>query len=199
MLKPKKIKIINRKNTRKVQTKDRKKANYIDNVEFFNEIIDYQKRCRKNPKTLIPESLSMYFIKIANNLSNKGNFLSYSFKEDMISDGIENCLTYLHNFNPAKSKNPFSYFTQIIFFAFVRRIKKEKKQLYIKYKAFMNSELSDNEEILRIVQNNDVLKEHKLEFIANYEKVLESKKNKIRDSKLMTADLQTYMDDDDEK
>jgi DNA-directed RNA polymerase specialized sigma24 family protein len=56
------------------------------------------------------------------------------FKDDMISDGIENCIQYLHNFNPEKSQNPFAYFTQIIHFAFLRRIQKEKRQLEIKNK-----------------------------------------------------------------
>jgi hypothetical protein len=182
---------------RKTQTKERTKANYIDNAEFFKEITEFQKQKKVNDNTPIPESLAVYFVKIAENLSNKGNFLSYTFKDEMISDGIENCLQYLHNFNPAKSKNPFSYFTQIIFFAFVRRIKKEKKQMYIKYKAFMNSDLSEHEEILKMLQDHDALKEHKLEFIANYERVLEEKNKKIKDSKL-TADTQSYMDDDEE-
>ena len=56
------------------------------------------------------------------------------FREDMISDGIENCVQYIHNFDPAKSKNPFAYFTQIIHYAFLRRIEKEKKQLKVKNK-----------------------------------------------------------------
>ena len=60
--------------------------------------------------------------------------MNYMFREDMISDGIENCVQYIHNFDPAKSKNPFAYFTQIIHYAFLRRIQKEKKQLDIKTK-----------------------------------------------------------------
>jgi hypothetical protein len=60
--------------------------------------------------------------------------VNYTFRDDMISDGIENCLVYVHNFDPAKSKNPFGYFTQIIFYAFIRRIQREKKHTYIKYK-----------------------------------------------------------------
>jgi DNA-directed RNA polymerase specialized sigma24 family protein len=56
------------------------------------------------------------------------------FRDDMISDGIENCVQYIHNFNPERSQNPFAYFTQIIHFAFLRRIQKEKKQLEIKNK-----------------------------------------------------------------
>ena len=61
------------------------------------------------------------------------------FKEDMISDGIENCVQYIHNFNPEKSQNPFAYFTQIIHYAFLRRIQKEKKQLDIKTKIIERS------------------------------------------------------------
>merc|ERR1712078_761039 len=72
------------------------------------------------------------FLKIANHLSYRPNFINYTFRDDMISDGIENCLQYLGNFNPEKSKNPFAYFTQIIYYAFIRRIQKEKKQVVIK-------------------------------------------------------------------
>ena len=62
------------------------------------------------------------------------NFVNYMFRDDMISDGIENCVQYIHNFDPEKSRNPFAYFTQIIHYAFLRRIQKEKKQLDIKNK-----------------------------------------------------------------
>ena len=69
------------------------------------------------------------FLKIVNHLSYRPNFINYTYREEMISDGIENCLQYVHNFNPEKSDNPFAYFTQIIYYAFLRRIQKEKKQL----------------------------------------------------------------------
>ena len=68
---------------------------------------------------------------------------AHTFRDDMISDGIENCLQYLDNFNPAKSNNPFAYFTQIIYYAFVRRIQKEKKQVTIKHKLIMDSNYDD--------------------------------------------------------
>ena len=74
------------------------------------------------------------FLKIANGLSHKPNFMNYTFREDMVSDGIENCLQYIHNFNPNKSNNPFAYFTQIIYYAFIRRIQREKKQTHVKNK-----------------------------------------------------------------
>ena len=82
-------------------------------------------------------------MKIANHLSFKPNFVNYMFKEDMISDGIENCVQYIHNFDPAKSQNPFAYFTQIIHYAFLRRIQREKRQLDIKNKIIEKSGYSE--------------------------------------------------------
>ena len=74
------------------------------------------------------------YLKIANHLSYRPNFINYTYRDDMISDGIENCLQYMDNFDPEKSKNPFAYFTQIIYYAFIRRIQKEKKQQDVKQK-----------------------------------------------------------------
>ena len=123
------------------------KAHYVDNAEFLEAMIVYKKEyddAIKNEKALpqISEYLGSVFLKIAQRLSFRPNFINYAFKNDMISDGIENCLHYIHNFNPEKSKNPFAYFTQIIYYAFIRRIQKEKKQLYIKYKSMQNYEVS---------------------------------------------------------
>ena len=84
---------------------------------------------------MLPEYAGECFLKIAERLSHRPNFINYAFREEMVSDGIENCVMYAGNFNPEKSTNPFAYFTQIIYFAFLRRIEKEKKQLYIKYKT----------------------------------------------------------------
>ena len=119
------------------------KAHYVDNAEFLEAMIVYKKEyddAIKNEKELpqISEYLGSVFLKIAQRLSFRPNFINYAFKNDMISDGIENCLHYIHNFNPEKSKNPFAYFTQRIYYAFIRRIQKEKKQLYIKYKSMQN-------------------------------------------------------------
>ena len=93
-----------------------------------------EQRKKDNPKPQIPRYIGECFLKIANHLSYKPNFVNYMFKDDMICDGIENCVRYIHNFNPEKSKNPFAYFTQIIYYAFLRRIQQEKKQLEIKNK-----------------------------------------------------------------
>ena len=123
------------------------KIHYVDNAVFLEAMIEYKKQyhiSKSNDEELpiISEYLGSVFLKIAQRLSFRPNFINYAFKDDMISDGIENCLHYIHNFNPEKSTNPFAYFTQIIYYAFIRRIQKEKKQLYIKFKSMQNYEIS---------------------------------------------------------
>jgi DNA-directed RNA polymerase specialized sigma subunit len=163
---------------RRKQLKNR--SNYIDNDKFLKEIISFKKTVKANgeTRTPVPDALALYFCKLAKNLAQKGNFTNYTYKDDMIADGVENCIRYASNFDPSRSTNPFAYFTQIICFAFIRKIKKERKQLYIRYKTFMDSELSDNEEILTAMQNNDSLQENKREFIQNFEDSLDKKKVK---------------------
>ena len=118
----------------------RKKTEYyVNNKEFLAAITDYRQKVHAakeagNPRPRVTNYLGECFLKIATHLSYKPNFVNYMFREDMISDGIENCVQYIHNFDPEKSKNPFAYFTQIIHYAFLRRIQKEKKQLEIKTK-----------------------------------------------------------------
>ena len=123
------------------------KAHYVDNAKFLEAMIEYKREYNKSKESdtdlpMISEYLGSVFLKIAQRLSFRPNFINYAFKNDMISDGIENCLHYIHNFNPEKSNNPFAYFTQIIYYAFIRRIQKEKKQLYIKYKSMQNYEIA---------------------------------------------------------
>ncbi len=112
---------------------------YVNNKELLEAMIVYRNKCAiAEEKGIDPPPISNYlgecFLKIATHLSYKPNFVNYMFREDMIGDGIENCVQYIHNFNPEKSSNPFAYFTQIIYYAFLRRIQKEKKQLEIKTK-----------------------------------------------------------------
>ena len=118
----------------------RKKQHYVDNEKFLVVMSEYRERhlqAKDNDTELpvIPDYAGECFLKIAERLSHRPNFINYAFREEMVSDGIENCVMYASNFNPEKSTNPFAYFTQIIYFAFLRRIEKEKKQLYIKYKT----------------------------------------------------------------
>jgi len=117
----------------------KRSEHYVNNKEFLNALENYfaeieRAKLEGKPKPVIPRYIGECFLKIANHLSYKPNFVNYMFKDDMICDGIENCVRYIANFNPEKSKNPFAYFTQIIYYAFLRRISQEKKQLEIKNK-----------------------------------------------------------------
>ena len=117
---------------------------YVNNKELLEAMVVYRNKCAiAKEKGLEPPLISNYlgdcFLKIATHLSYKPNFVNYMFREDMIGDGIENCVQYIHNFNPEKSTNPFAYFTQIIHYAFLRRIQKEKKQLEIRQKIIERS------------------------------------------------------------
>ena len=129
--------------------KTRKRSeHYVNNKEFLAAIIAYKDQialaeARGEAKPVIPRYIGECFLKIANHLSYKPNFVNYMFKDDMICDGIENCVRYIHNFNPEKSKNPFAYFTQIIYYAFLRRISQEKKQLEIKNKILEKSNFDE--------------------------------------------------------
>ena len=123
----------------------RKKSEpYVNNKQLLEALIVYRAEvahAKENdlPKPRITNYLGECFLKIATHLSYKPNFVNYMFRDDMISDGIENCVQYIHNFDPEKSRNPFAYFTQIIHYAFLRRIQKEKKQLDIKTKIIEKS------------------------------------------------------------
>ena len=124
--------------------KAKQKPHYVDNKKFLVAMTEWrlkydkaEKAKRKQPA--VTNYIGECFLKIANHLSYRPNFINYTYRDDMISDGIENCLQYMSNFNPEKSNNPFAYFTQIIYYAFLRRIQKEKKQLEIKGKILERS------------------------------------------------------------
>ena len=128
--------------------KAKEKPHYVDNKKFLEAMIEYRDRCEKaksknRKKPDVTNYIGECFLKIANHLSYRPNFINYTFRDDMISDGIENCLQYLDNFNPKTSNNPFAYFTQIIYYAFIRRIQKEKKQITIKQRMIQESNYDD--------------------------------------------------------
>lgn len=121
---------------------------YVNNKDFLAAMTEYRTaRVEAENKGETPPRVSNYigecFVKIANHLAYKSNFVNYTFREEMILDGIENCITYINNFDPAKSSNPFAYFTQITYYAFLRRIQKEKKQLDAKYRYIQSLDLQN--------------------------------------------------------
>jgi len=166
--------------------KPRAKRNYINNGDFLQALIDFNERKKNNPNEPIPNYIGECFMKIAEGLSHKPNFINYTYREEMIGDGIENCLMYFENFNPDKSKNPFAYFTQIIYFAFLRRIAKEKKQTYIKYKATEQFGILDEFEMMELEDGTTkqfTMYDNLSEFIENFEATQQTKKKKVVEKK----------------
>jgi DNA-directed RNA polymerase specialized sigma24 family protein len=159
-------------------------------VDYRSQVAEAKKIDSIRP--MVPMYIADCIMKIATHLSYKPNFVNYTFREEMISDGIENCLQYIDNFNPEKSKNPFAYFTQIVYYAFLRRIQKEKKYLYTKYKATEHinilGETADRQDHDYGHDYNDSIKynewteEYMAEFIENFEENKRKKKKKHRTS-----------------
>jgi len=147
--------------------RDPNSRHYVDNKEFLVAITAYRERVQAakaagEQKPRVTEYLGECMVKIGNHLAYKSNFVNYTFRDEMILDGIENCITYIDNFDPEKSKNPFAYFTQITYYAFIRRIQKEKKQMDTK-KKFIGS-LDMQELMMSDTDGNDGNTEY-LEYI----------------------------------
>jgi DNA-directed RNA polymerase specialized sigma24 family protein len=183
----------------------RQKHNYVDNKKFLTEMIAFRESVIKAEKEgksrpVVPFYIGDCIMKIATHLSYKPNFVNYTFREEMISDGIENCLQYIDNFNPEKSKNPFAYFTQIIYYAFLRRIQKEKRYLYTKYKATENanifggtSDVQENDIMSHYddgIKHNEWSQEYMSDFIENFEA------NKRRKKKTTRPTLDKFINED---
>ena len=113
-----------------------KKVHYVDNQKFYKAIVEYRQKLqdardagRDDPR--IPDYIGECIWKIAEKLSTKPCFMNYSYRDEMVSDGIENCILYFKDYDPQKGQNPFAYFTQVIYYAFIRRISKEERNRYI--------------------------------------------------------------------
>ena len=176
---------------REPSTEKKAPAHYVDNKKFYEALVEYRKKvleAKENnlEKPRVTEYVGECFLKIATHLSYKANFINYTFKDDMISDGIENCLTAVEKFDPERGMNPFAYFTQITFFAFVRRIQKEKKQQATKYKLLENIDIDS---ILAHSEGNEEFANSLLEmvrkqvdFIDIDKRTMPSKKKKVQDT-----------------
>ncbi len=164
----------------------KKVVHYVNNPDFLRALVEHKKKVLFNKENNIePPRISNYIgeclYNISTKLSTKFCFANYTFREEMIGDGIENCILYLDNFDPDRYDNPFAYFTQIIYFAFLRRIQKEKKQTYIKHKVLEReilhmgiSEYQGDDDILSptLKLENDFMNN----FVDDFENKLTEKK-----------------------
>lgn len=150
------------------------KQHYIDNESFTEAVIEYSKKCKEaEERGLERPKMSEYIGKciydISSHLAYRPNFNGYSWKDDMISDAYENICKYLSNFDAekmiekGKKPNAFAYVTQIAYFAFLRRIEKEKKQSMVKDKVLENSGLFG--EIASMQEGDDT--EYYNQFVHN--------------------------------
>ena len=188
----------------KTKSNTKAKANhYVDNTLFLDEMLKFrnsviESKLNNTERPQVPNYVGECFLKIAEHLSYKPNFINYTFREEMISDGIENCLQYIDNFDPEKSRNPFAYFTQIIYFAFLRRIQKEKKQLYVKYKSLERSGMMEGimaqqapggGDEFRLGKYNDSIYSNLYDFIEEFEAKATANKKKAAAKKKPKAQL----------
>ena len=169
------------------KTKAKLKPHYVDNKKFLQAMVEHRLKCqkaedKKRKKPEVTNYIGECFLKIANHLSYRPNFINYTYRDDMISDGIENCLQYMSNFNPEKSNNPFAYFTQIIYYAFIRRIQKEKKQQDVKAKLIATS---GSEMMLDTLVGDDAqYKNQMLEFLQrNVKESVPAEPKKVKKKK----------------
>ena len=177
-------------------------ANYVDNKQLYATILNYKadvKQAKEDntDKPQIPNYVGECILLIAQRLATKPNFINYSYRDEMISDGIENCISYFDNFDPAKSDNPFAYFTQIIYYAFLRRIQKEKKQVYIKHKTsehsmLFNELVQQGEDGEFNVNAMEFDTENISDFIKAFEENIDKKKVKRKKG------VEAFIEDDNE-
>lgn len=191
------------------------KNNYVNNEDLLNALIVYQQSINdakrlEQKKPILPDYIGLCIWQIATNVAKKKNFSEYSFIEDMVGDGVRNCLLYMHNFDPhyaakandlidaepnqdipkdRKKPNPFAYFTQIIHYAFLGRIELEEKEAYVKYKSLRDSVLftshpyESNRHNLNLI--NSVLNEQTQDIISNFEE----KQKRRQDAKKKKLEL----------
>ena len=179
-----------------VKTKSNK-PHYVNNKEFLAALVEWNKTFDLDKGDQVPpvtNYIAECFLKISTHLSYRPNFINYTYRDEMISDGIENCLQYVKNFDPTKSQNPFAYFTQIIYYAFLRRIQKEKKQTHVRnemiskqnYTAWTTMEGDDTGYNVRGFDPNVMVPD---------EAVYKTKSEEAKKKK----GLETFMEDDVEK
>lgn len=168
---------------------------YVNNKDFLEAVIKHKEACeaaraRGQREPIIPNYIGECIFDIANRLARRPNFSGYAFKEDMIMDGVENCLKYIEKFDPEKSSNPFAYFTQVIWFAFLQRIAKEKKFLYTKLKS-SQSMLALGETYAggsEIKLNLNIDTDYIDNFIQDYEDKIQQNKDKNKERKNDSSD-----------
>lgn len=190
----------------------KKSIHYVNNAQFSQAVVDYVgklEECRKEEIALpkVPDYIAQCFLRIAEGLSHKANFIRYTYREEMVMDAVENCLKAISNYNLEAATrtgkpNAFAYFTQITWFAFLRRITKEKKQQEIKMKYLTKSGIENFIDVGDEAVGGDVaahfvdtLKD-RIQRVRTTDmeiKEIVKKERKKRKSKIADSDLSEFM------
>jgi len=164
---------------------------YVNNKQLYEALVEYKKAKQQVDDLRVPEYIGECILLITQKLASRGNFNNYSYKDEMVSDGIENCLAAVDNYDPSKFNNPFGYFSRIAWYAFIRRIDREKRQNYLKYKNYRKH--MAEEELLNMSKNinyypgsptDDVMDE----VIRSYEESIRKKKESKREKERQGID-----------
>ena len=188
---------------------EKSQEDYVDKEKLYEALKKYKQErlealSKKLPVPRIPEYIGECIYLIAENYSHKYSFSQYPFRDEMVADGVENCIRYMNNFDPDKSNQPFSYFTKIIHYAFIRRIDREKKHLYTKFKALENNTIydelsesgSESDEHLREVNNNLLDSSYMKDFVEQFEVKAAEKKEKRLQRRQKDKGLEDFYDDE---
>lgn len=176
--------------------KPKDKPHYVNNKQFSQAVVDYCTEVTENreagkPLPIVPNYIAECFLKIAEGLSHKSNFVRYTYREEMVMDAVENCLKAIENYNvetATRTGNPnaFAYFTQISWYAFLRRIQREKKQQDIKLKYISEAGI---EHFLDLPENQDADFSNVLPFVD----VLRNRIDQVKDA---DAEFKSYVEEE---
>lgn len=197
--------------------KPKDKPHYVNNRQFSEAVVEYCEKveaCREkgDPKPVVPNYVAECFLKIAEGLSHKANFVRYTYREEMVMDAVENCLKAIENYDiktatRTGTPNAFAYFTQISWYAFLRRIQKEKKQQDIKLKyiaeagveAFLDGHPDDERDFSNVVPFVDVLRQ-RIDAVkdqdADFKEYVNEQKKRKRRTVKVDSDLTDFLVDE---
>ena len=197
--------------------KPKDKPHYVNNRQFSEAVVEYCEKveaCKEkgDPKPVVPNYVAECFLKIAEGLSHKANFVRYTYREEMVMDAVENCLKAIENYDiktatRTGTPNAFAYFTQISWYAFLRRIQKEKKQQDIKLKyiaeagveAFLDGHPDDERDFSNVVPFVDVLRQ-RIDQVkgadADFKEYVNEQKKRKRRTVKVDSDLTDFLVDE---
>lgn len=178
----------------------RDSIHYVNNADFSQAVVEYVKTVNTAKENnvqlpIIPDYIAQCFLRIAQGLSYKSNFIRYTYREEMVMDAVENCLKAIYNYNIETATrtgkpNAFAYFTQISWFAFLRRIAKEKKHQDVKLKYLTESGMEN------FIMNELDAGGISDQVAAHYIDTLQSRIEKIKDN---DAEFKEYVKEEKKK